>query len=214
MLLETERKSVVEFGKKMLFSGLTTGTGGNLSIFNKDKKLIAISPSGIGYSAMKPSHVVVTDGQGKVKQGNKKPSSEINFHLGLYETRPDISAIIHTHSPYATTIACMGLEIPPVHYLVGFSGKKVPIAPYETFGTKALARKICETVGSYNAVLLENHGLIAMGKNINMAFTVAEEIEFVARIYFQAKACGVPKILPDKEMERVMEKFKSYGQKQ
>ncbi len=213
MLLEKERQAVVEFGKKMLFSGLTTGTGGNLSIFNKDKGLMAISPSGIEYSLMKPSHVVVTDRTGKIKQGNKKPSSEISFHLGLYEKRQDISAIIHTHSPYATTIACMGLEIPPVHYLVGFSGKKVPLAPYETFGTKALSENICETIGSYNAVLLENHGLVAIGKNIDMAFTVAEEIEFVARIYFQTKACGTPKILADKEMEKVMEKFKSYGQK-
>ncbi len=213
MLLEPERKTVVEFGKKMLFSGLTTGTGGNLSIFNKNEKLIAISPSGIEYSVMKPYDVVVVEPDGKICNGDKKPSSEINFHLGLYEKRQDISAIIHTHSPYATTIACMGLEIPPVHYLVGFSGKKVPLAPYETFGTKALSENIRETIDSYNAVLLENHGLIAIGKNMEMAFTVAEEIEFVARIYFQTKAAGIPKILPDKEMEKVMEKFKSYGQK-
>lgn len=123
-----------------------------------------------------------------------------------------IQAVVHTHSVYATTIACLGWELPPVHYLIGFSGKKVPIAPYATFGTKALARHVAKGISSCNAILLANHGLVTVGADMAAAFTTAEEIEFVARVYYQAKNIGQPVLLPDREMEIVIEKFKTYGQ--
>ena len=211
MILSEERNDLVVFGKKMLNAGLTRGSGGNLSCFNREKGLVAITPSGIEYPDIKPSDTIVFDLKGNVKEGDAKPSSETGFHLALYHKREDINAVVHTHSPYATTFACLNREIPAVHYLVGFAGKKVPVAPYATFGTEALADNIIETVGNYNALLLANHGLVAVGTSLLRAFNTAEEIELVARICFQAQSIGSPVILQDDEMERVIEKFKHYG---
>lgn len=213
MELENERKTVVRFGLKLVASGLTTGTGGNLSVVDRNRGTVAISPSGIEYAVLQPRDVVLTDMQGRVIDGEAKPSSELGFHLSLYHRRKDVQAVVHTHSPYAVTMACLGWEIPAVHYLVGFAGKKVPLAPYATFGTPELAEIVAEYIGNYNAVLLANHGLVAVGSSMDTAFAAAEEIEFVARIYYQTKSIGHPVILPDEEMEIVLEKFKTYGQK-
>ncbi|GBC59995.1 fuculose phosphate aldolase [Desulfonema ishimotonii] len=213
MLLEAERNAVVEFGNKMVASRLTTGTGGNLSLLNREEGLFAISPSGIEYADLTPADVVVMNMDGQVADGQRKPSSEQNFHLALYRKRADICAVVHTHSVYATTMACLHWEIPAVHYLVGFSGKKVPLAPYATFGTGELARNVTASIGDYNAVLLANHGLVAVGNNMPTAFAAAEEIELVAQIYYQTRCAGAPKILSDEEMDPVLEKFRTYGQK-
>jgi L-fuculose-phosphate aldolase len=213
MLLEEERQAIVQFGKKLLACQLTTGTGGNISVLNRVEGLVAISPSGLEYPAISPKDVVILDGDGAVVDGRRKPSSELNFHLAIYKARPDVQAVVHTHSVYATTLACLNWEIPAVHYLVGFSGKKVPLAPYATFGTEALARNICGAMGNFNAVLLANHGLVTVGTDLAKAFWAAEEIELVARIYYQARCVGTPVLISDVEMERVIEKFKTYGQK-
>ncbi len=182
-------------------------------MLDRESGRVAISPSGIEYGALQPDDVVLTDLDGNIIDGDCKPSSELGFHLSLYNQRSDVRAVVHTHSPYATTIACLGWEIPAVHYLVGFAGKKVPIAPYATFGTPELAQKVADTIGAYNAILLANHGLLAVGATMDAAFAAAEEIEFVARIYYQTKSIGKPVILPEEEMETVLAKFKSYGQK-
>ena len=213
MELENERNAVVGFGRKMVASGLTTGTGGNLSIIDRTLGKVAVSPSGIEYAALTPEDVVLTDIKGNVVDSTCRPSSELGFHLSIYHKREDVQAIVHTHSPYAVTMACLGWEIPAVHYLVGFAGKKVPLAPYATFGTPELAKIVADHIGDYNALLLANHGLVAVGRNMDAAFAAAEEVEFVARIYYQTKSIGNPVILPDEEMETVLEKFKSYGQK-
>ncbi|MCG8550517.1 MAG: L-fuculose-phosphate aldolase [Desulfobacterales bacterium] len=213
MELEDDRDAIVRFGLKMVKSGLTTGTGGNLSIIDRNSGTVAVSPSGIEYAALKPRDIVFTDMQGNIVKGDTKPSSELGFHLSLYNRRKDIQAVVHTHSPYAVTMACLGWEIPAVHYLVGFAGRKVPLAPYATFGTPKLAEIVAEYIEDYNALLLANHGLVAVGNSMDTAFAVAEEIEFVARIYYQAKNIGTPVILPDEEMDTVLEKFKTYGQK-
>lgn len=214
MLLENERQALVRFGNKLVQSRLTTGTGGNLSILNRDQDLFAISPSGIEYSEIKPEDVVIMDMDANIIDSSKKPSSEYGFHLALYKKRLDICSVIHTHSPYATTMACLQWEIPAVHYLVGFSGDKVPVAPYATFGTQELAENITRTIKKYNALLMANHGMLSVGDTISRAFAVAEEIEFVARIYFQTKCVGLPPLISNKEMDRVLEKFETYGQKQ
>lgn len=211
MRLRRERSRIVDFGCRLLAAGLTTGTGGNLSLFRRDQGLVAVSPSGIPYPEMTPGDVVLVDLDGRVAQGDRRPTSELAFHLALYRARPDVNAVVHAHSPWATTVACLGWELPAVHYLVGFAGKKVPLAPYATFGTPELARNTVEALGRHQAVLLANHGLVAVGSDLPQAFAVAEEIEFVARIYVQAKAAGEPVILPDDEMDRVVEKFRTYG---
>ncbi|WP_320174537.1 L-fuculose-phosphate aldolase [Maridesulfovibrio sp.] len=212
MLLQNERELVVEYGKKMLESGLTTGTGGNLSVYNRELGLVAISPSGLDYRLSTPEDIVVIDLEGNIKDSERKPSSEYGFHTILYKNRPDVNAVVHTHSVYATTVACLNMELPAVHYLVGFAGKKVPLAPYATFGTPELAENVISTIGNYNAVLLANHGLITVGRTLGNAFDAAEELELVARIYIQALSVGKPVIVPDDEMDKVIDKFSTYGQ--
>ncbi|WP_415719736.1 L-fuculose-phosphate aldolase [Maridesulfovibrio sp.] len=212
MLLKRERELIVEYGLKLLESGLTTGTGGNLSVLNREHGLLAISPSGLDYRLSKPEDIVVMDLDGNIKESARKPSSEYGFHTALYKTRADVNAVVHTHSVYATTVACLNMELPAVHYLVGFAGKKVPLAPYATFGSQELADNVTDTIGNYNAVLLANHGLITVGRQIGNAFDAAEELELVARIYIQALSVGKPVIVPDDEMDKVIDKFSTYGQ--
>ena len=213
MILEQERKSIVEYGKKLITSQLTTGSGGNLSIFNRDQNLIAIKPSGVDYMTMKPEDVVVVSPSGEIVDGVLKPSSELKFHLALLHHRPDINAVVHTHQPYATTVACLNIELPPVHYLIGFSGDKVPLAKYATFGSQALSDYILEAIGPYNACLMANHGLVTVRTDISRAFATAEELELVSRIYCLARSMGEPRILSKEDMAEVTEKFKTYGQR-
>ncbi len=212
MRLQEEREQIVDFGRRLISSALTTGSGGNLSIFDPAQKVIAITPSGVRYQDVAAADVVVVDLHGKVVEGKLSPSSELVFHLALYERFPSIRAVVHTHSVYATTLACLGWEIPAAHYLVGFAGKKVPVAPYATFGSRELAENLVEAIDGYQAVLLANHGLVSIGASLEKAFNVAEEIEFVGRVYLQTKMVGEPVILSPEEMDRVLEKFKSYGQ--
>lgn len=213
MLLEQERKKIVSFGQKLVTSGLTAGTGGNLSVFNRRERLIAITPSGMDYYETRPQDIVVVTAAGEIRDGAKRPSSELMLHLAVYRQRTDIRAVVHTHSVYATTLAVLGWELPAVHYLVGFSGKKVPLAPYATFGSTELARSVTETLGEYNAVLMANHGILTVGPNIAAAFTTAEVIEYVARVYCQAISIGNPVVLTDEAMAMALEKFNDYGQK-
>ena len=211
MKMEHLRRAIVEYGNRMLAAGLTTGTGGNLSVRDPETGRIALSPSGVPYPETTPAEVVVLEPDGTVSEGSGKPSSEAGFHLALYRQRSDVGAVVHTHSVYATTLACLHWEIPAVHYLIGFAGKKVPLAPYATFGTDALARNVAEAMADANAALLANHGLVAVGTDLAAAFSCAEEIELVARIYYQARCAGSPKLIDDAEMDRVIEKFKTYG---
>jgi L-fuculose-phosphate aldolase len=211
MRLGIERREIVRYGNRMVASGLTSGTGGNLSVRNTEEDMVAVSPSGVPYDLVTPEQVAVVNFRGERVEGEEKPSSEFRFHLAIYEKRRDVRAVVHTHSPYATTMACLHWEIPAVHYMVGVAGKRVPVAPYATFGTEELAENLVDTLAGYNATLLANHGLVAVGRDLPAAFAVAEEIEFVARIYYQTRCVGLPPIIPETEMERVLEKFKSYG---
>jgi L-fuculose-phosphate aldolase len=214
MILQKERNAIVAFGKKLLTSGLTAGTGGNLSVVNRKKNLIAVTPSGVDYLEMSPEDVALVgmDG-GPIETSKCKPSSELLFHQALYRRRQDIQAVVHTHSVYATTLASLGWEIPPFHYLVAYSGKKVPLASYATFGSEQLARNVAEAIGDNNAVLMESHGVVTVGATLAKAFEAAEIIEYVARVYYLTKNLGEPTILSDEEMKKVIEKFKGYGRK-
>ena len=213
MLLSLERELIVEYGKKLISSGLTKGTGGNISIYNRRENLMAISPSGLEYFETKPEDVIVLNLKGEIVEGNRKPSSELEMHSIFYQRRTDINAIVHTHSPYATTIAALNWELPAVSYLVAYAGLNVRCAKYATFGTKELAENAFEAMTDRKAVLLANHGLLAGAHDIANAFNIAEEIEFSAEIYYRAKSIGEPVILPEDEMVRMLEKFKTYGQR-
>ncbi len=213
MLLREEREQVVEYCRMLTTHKLTRGTGGNISAFDRKKGLMAISPSGMDYFRTEPEDVVVLDLEGRVVEGRRIPSSEAEMHRLLYVDRGDVNAVVHTHSTYATTLACMRWNLPAVHYLVGFAGHDVRCTPYATFGTPELAQLAREGMKGRFAVLLGNHGLLAAGPNMHYAFNVAEEIEFVCELYWRSKAVGDPVLIDAGDMETVLEKFKTYGQR-
>jgi L-fuculose-phosphate aldolase len=213
MLLEKEREQVVEYGKKLITSGLTKGTGGNISVYNREAGLYAISPSGIDYFSTDPEDVVVMNLAGEVVEGTRKPSSEWDLHRIFYQNREELNAIVHTHSVYCTVLATNREGLPASSYLVAFAGKDVRCAKYASFGTPELAREAYEAMEGRNAVLLANHGLVAGGSDLLHAFQTAEQIEFCAEVYVKARSIGKPVILPEDEMERMIERFCDYGQK-
>ena len=212
MLMEEERKQIVDYGKLLVTKNLTVGTGGNISIFNREKKYFAISPSGIDYFETTPEDVVIMDLDGKVVDGSRKPSSEWAMHLIFYKNKKEVNAVVHTHSMFATTISCMNWEIPAMHYYVAFAGKKIPCAEYASYGTMELAENAYKGIGDSKIVLLANHGLLATGSNIAEAFSLAEIGEEMSEVYYRTKSLGEPVILPDEEMEFMIKKFSSYGQ--
>ncbi|MCB2204118.1 class II aldolase/adducin family protein [bacterium] len=206
------RHDVAEHCRAMLRAGLTTGSGGNISVRLENTDRMCISPSGIPYHEMRVEEVPIIDFDGEHSDTDTQPSSEYPMHAAVYRARPDVTAIVHTHSPYATTFACLREPIPASHYLVGFAGPRVPVAPYATYGSEELARNAVESLGQeYHATLLANHGLLSVASSIERAFAIAEEIELVARIHYQARCIGTPVILDDEEIKRVIRKFRSYG---
>lgn len=214
MLLEKERNELVKYGRMIIQAGLTKGTGGNFSIYNREEGLMAITPSGIPYMVMNPEDVVIMDLKGNVVEGDLIPSSEHAMHSVVYEKREDINAMIHMHSMFCTTLSALNEPLPAVDYLVAFSGdKEVKCAKYATYGTVELAHNALEALGNQNAVLLANHGVNAVAGNMMMAFAIAEQIEFCAEVYIRARSAGTPVILSDEEMAMMVKRFENYGQK-
>lgn len=213
MIMHQQRQQIVDYLNKLIPSGLTKGTGGNISVFDPATGYMAISPSGLDYDQLKAEDVVVTDLQGTIIDGKRKPSSEWSMHAIFYQRRDDIEAIVHTHSPFAKTLASLRWDLPAVSYLVAFAGPDVRCSEYATFGTPELAETAFEGMKDRRAVLLANHGLLAGAQDLANAFSVAEEIEFCCEIYYRAKTVGEPVILDAAEMELMAEKFKTYGQK-
>ena len=212
-MLETERRKVVRYGRLLLERKLTTGTGGNLSVFNREKELMVISPSARDYQEIEPEDTVVMNLEEEVIAGSSRPSSEYQLHLLVYRERSDVSAVVHTHSVNATAVSCINEEIPPLHYLIGFAGDKLPRAEYALFGTRELAEKAVNALGSsYNATLLDNHGLLAVGPSLQQAFQAAEMIEYVAELYVKCRSMGEPALLSEAQMKKVGEKFEAYRQ--
>ena len=212
-MMEYEKEQVVRYGKKLIDRRLTTGSGGNISVYNREKNLVAISPSGLDYYETTPEDIVILDMDGNLVEGKHRPSSEAGMHLAFYKNRADVSGIVHTHSKFATAIACMGWELPAVHYLIGMAGHRVKCTGYATYGSDELAKKALETIGDSNAVLLANHGLIALGEDVDRAFSTAEHLEFVSEVYYLTKTLGTPNILSDENMDEVMKKFGTFKYK-
>lgn len=209
--LEAERTKVSELGKEMLEQGLTKGTGGNISARNGDQ--VAISPSGVPYKEISPDDVPIVDLNGNQVAGEKDPSSEVAMHTGILREREDVGGVVHNHSPYATTFASLGEPIPASHYLIAYVGDKIPVAPYERFATPELAEAALDTLGQeYSACLLENHGVVTVGQNVDAAFEVAMMVEYCARIHYQALDIGEPNILSDEEVNGLIESFEGYGE--
>ena len=213
MLLQEERELIVEYGKKMSAAGLSAGTSGNISIYNAEKKLMAISPSGIAYFDTVPEDIVIIDLEANIVEGSKKPSSEWALHSEFYKHKPECRAVVHAHSRFCTTFAVLNQPVKAVHYVIGDAGTAtVPCAPYRTFGSLELAQEAVEVCGEGNAVLLANHGLITCGTTLKSAYGLACNMEFIAEVQYRAMCIGNPVILSDEEMNHVMDEFKSYGQ--
>ena len=212
MILEKEREQVIEYSLKLLSEGLTNGTAGNVSIFNRKKGLVAISPTGVNYSELTPEMISVVDWNGKLIEG-LKPSSELEMHMILYRNREDVNAVIHTHPVYTTVLACLREDLPAIDYMIAVTGAtKVRCAEYASYGTKELAENAYKAMGSSLAVILANHGLTTAGKDIANAFNITVQVEYISNLYIKARNIGEPIILPDNEMNSMLERFKTYGQ--
>jgi L-fuculose-phosphate aldolase len=171
-----------------------------------------ITPSGLAYDLMESADVVFVDGDGSVPSGQRAPSTEWHFHLAAYRARPDLNALVHTHSMHATVLACAGRSIPAFHYMVAVAGgSDIPLVPYATFGTAQLAEYVAAGLASRNACLMAHHGQVAMGISLAAALELAQEVEVLAEQYLKVLVLGPAKLLPDEEMAIVLEKFKTYG---
>lgn len=210
-----DRNDLIQYGLALVNEGLTFGSGGNLSVRSDDSKGFFITPSGMAYDCLKKSDLVRMDLEGNIIGGLRKPSSEWHMHAAIYRARPDIRALIHCHSHYISAFSTLGEDLGPVSYLIASAGTaSVPLAPYETFGTDALAQSAVKAMGERSkAVILANHGLIAGGRNLKEALSLTRDLEFCAFMYMTALATQKPiQMIPEEKMNEVIEKLKTYGQ--
>lgn len=188
--------------------GLTYGTSGNVSV-RRDSETFFISPTGVPYEQL--DDIPFMDFKGRW-YGTRRPSSEWRFHRDILRARPDINAIVHTHSKYAVALACTGSGIPAFHYMVAVAGgADIRCAPYATFGSQALSDHAVSALADRKACLLANHGVIATGHDLASALRLAGEVENLAAQYSAALAVGTPEILSADEMAKVLKLFQSYG---
>jgi L-fuculose-phosphate aldolase len=218
VLLETLREQVVRVGMEALRRGVVHGTAGNMSLRDPETGLIAITPSGIPYPEMAAADVVIVNEQGEVVDGRRKPSSETPLHTIIMRARPDIRAIVHTHSHYSTVVSCIRPFLPPILtetcLLVGAS---VPVTRYGLTGTSDFGESVLEVLTpDTNAVILKNHGLLAFGEDFASALGKAEVVEEAARVYVHALAANggrEPDLVPEDLIPEMIARFKkSYGQ--
>ena len=205
------RTMVVSACRELTRRGLTHGTSGNVSVRCGARRFF-VSPSGMDYEVLQADDVPLMDLNGRWF-GRCRPSSEWRFHRDILESRPDVGAIVHTHSPRATALACTGRGIPAFHYMIAVAGgRDIRCAPYYTFGTQELSDAALTALKDRKACLLANHGVIATGADLAIAVALAGEIENLALQYSLALTLGEVRILDDTEMGRVVEKFRTYGQ--
>lgn len=206
------RGRMVEVMQAMDARGLNRGTSGNVSARCGEDMLV--TPSGIPAGRLTADHMVLVRPDGSSPDGALKPSSEWRMHQGILERRPDVGAVVHCHSRHATILACAGRPIPAMHYMVAVSGGAiVPVAPYATFGSVELAEAVVEALDGRYAALMANHGQIVAAPNLDFALAIAEEIEEQAAVYWGTLAIGGPSLLADEEMGRILQRFRSYGQR-
>jgi len=210
--MEEQRTQLVAYGKKLVEDGFTLGTGGNLSLFDRQTGNMAITPSGIKFFEIEPEDIVIMKTDGTIVEGNRTPSSEWMMHRNFYEGRTDIDCVIHAHTIYSTILSELRWDLPATHYMIAVAGKDVKCADYASYGTKALADNAFKAMVDRKAVFLANHGVLVGAGDIANAYNVLEEVEYCANIYYRAKSIGEPVVLEEEEMDSMLERFKSYGQ--
>jgi L-fuculose-phosphate aldolase len=204
------RQALVDVMRAMAARGLNRGTSGNVSARLGSGMLV--TPSGVVPDELTAEGMVFIDADGLAAPG-LKPSSEWRMHHGLYARRPEVAAVVHCHARHCTILACAGRPIPPMHYMVAVGGRShVPLAPYATFGTDALAEGVAEALSGGAACLMANHGLLVASSSLPRALAIAEEIEEQAAVYWGTLAIGGPNVLSDGQMAEVFEQFRGYGQ--
>lgn len=205
------RTMVLDACRELTRRGLTHGKSGNVSV-RYDEQRFFVSPSGIDYELLQADDVPLMSLDGRWF-GRRRPSSEWRFHRDILKSRHDVGAIVHTHSPHATALACTGRGIPAFHYMVAIAGgRDIRCAPYHTFGTQELSDAALLALQDRKACLLANHGVIATGADLASAISLAGEVENLALQYGVTLTLGEVRILDDAEMRRVTEKFRTYGQ--
>lgn len=212
MLLRSEREEVVRLCQKMQADGLTVGTSGNVSVRGKDG-LLAMSPSGLAYESMTAEDVVVVDLDGNMVDGSRPPSSETDMHRLVLGARPDVGCVIHTHSPYATMLACLERDLPPIYPNLtcassGTGASGVKCMPFMQSHTAAFGVGVVRTLGEDFAVLLGHHGVLVCGVDAGYAYTVATTVEYCARMYVGASAVAEPRALDADELSDCAGRFR------
>jgi L-fuculose-phosphate aldolase len=193
--------------------GLNRGSTGNASArcALDGRPGMLITPTGMGGDDLGPADLAWVGADGSA-QGPWQPSSEWRFHLAIYSTRPDLHAVLHSHSVHATALACLRRGLPSFHYMVAVAGgDSIPCTPYHTFGSEALALAVADAVRDRHACLMANHGLVAGGTTIAHAIKVLCEVEALCEVYLRALAVGEPPLLDAAQMAEVIDKFRSYG---
>jgi L-fuculose-phosphate aldolase len=205
------RREIIDAARQVMSSGLSIGKSGNLSA--RTRKGCLITPSGIAYDQLMPEDLIELDREGQVLSGRLTPSSEWRFHKAIYSARPEINAIVHVHSAYATAVACTRQSIPALHYHIALAGgSTIHCADYATFGTSELSVNAVNALTDRQACLLANHGQIALGDSIVAAINMACEVEQLAKLFCLARLAGQPVLLDEDEIQINIDKFSRYGQ--
>ena len=208
MLMRKERELIIEYCLRMLRDGLTVGTSGNISVRLGDN--IAITPSGVDYEALAPEDICVLTLDGTPVEGLQTPSTEVPMHTVVYQFT-DAKAVVHTHPVYATVVGTLLPEIPRIHYMLALLGGPVRVAPYAPFGTEKLARNCIVAMKDRYGVLLQNHGATTYGDSLAKAYSRSLYLEWLCRIYCEARAIGEPRLLTEAEFDAVAGAVTAYG---
>jgi L-fuculose-phosphate aldolase len=204
-----QRRVLIAAARRMNAHGINHGRSGNISLRVAGGFLI--TPTGMDYATLKPADIVAMDMAGRAKPG-RAPSSEWPMHCVILRGRPDANAIVHTHSPSATALACLRRDIPRFHYMVAAAGgESIRCAAYALYGSEELARHALAALGGRKACLLANHGVVALGADVDAALGLALEVEKLAEQYLLALQAGEPVLLTEKEMAEAVAKFADYG---
>lgn len=213
MLLEAERQQVVDAAQDLLAAGLVIGTAGNVSLRTGD--MVVITPSGVDYRSLTAEQVCLVDVGGHVHEAALAPSTELPLHLAAYRSARSpadkMAAVVHTHSPHATAVGLVIDTLPAVHYLIAMLGGPVPVVPYATPGSEALADGIGAALPGRSALLLRNHGVVTVGPTLRVALERASLVEWLAELYANARALGTPALVSDEELARVAHLLAHYG---
>ena len=202
-MFDDERRIVAAAARRLADAGLVHGTAGNVSA--RAGEHVAITPTGAVLAHVAPGDVCVVDLGGEVVDGTLAPTSEADMHLGVYE-RYGAGAVVHTHAPVATALACvLEDELPCVHYEMLLLGGPVRIAPYATFGTPELAASALDALEGRTAALLANHGTIAFGADMDSALRATELLEWAAGVYWRAASIGTPRVLDEAARQAVVD---------